>query len=123
MGANMQEYRLIGKSLNHYKILSGIGKGGMGEVYLARDKKLDRKVALKVLPPGLTGSADLRARFEREAKAIAALKHPNIVTIYSIEKSNGTDFITMELVEGKRFSELIPKKGFPLQDLHQSLRS
>jgi Tol biopolymer transport system component len=88
----------------------------MGEVYLARDSKLDRNVALKVLPEELAASPDRRARFEREAKAIAALKHPNIVTIYSVEKSNGIDFITMELIEGKRFSELIPKNGFPLQE-------
>jgi Tol biopolymer transport system component/predicted Ser/Thr protein kinase len=107
---------LIGKTLNHYEVLSRIGKGGMGEVYLARDTKLDRQVALKVLPEELAASPDRRARFEREAKAIAALKHPNIVTIYSVEKSNGVDFITMELIEGKRFSELIPKNGFPLQE-------
>lgn len=100
--------------LAHYEILEKIGSGGMGEVYLARDTKLDRHVALKVLPPELAGSAERRERFEREAKAIAALNHPNIVTVHSVEEADGIHFITMELVRGKRLTELIPKRGMPL---------
>ena len=86
----------------------------MGEVYVAEDTKLDRKIALKVLPPDLAESSDRRARFEREAKTIAALNHPNIVTVHSVEESDGVHFITMELVRGKTLTELLPAKGFPL---------
>ena len=106
--------RMIGRTLAHYKILEKIGSGGMGEVYLAEDTKLDRKVALKVLPPELAESEERRARFTREAKAIAALNHPNIVTVYSVEEDDGVHFITMELVRGKTLSELLPKSGFSL---------
>ena len=86
----------------------------MGEVYVAEDTKLDRKIALKVLPPDLAESAERRARFEREAKTIAALNHPNIVTVHSVEESEGVHFITMELVRGKTLTELLPAKGLPL---------
>ncbi len=105
---------MIGQTLAHYKILEKIGSGGMGEVYLAEDTKLDRKVALKVLPPEMAESEERRARFKREAKAIAALNHPNIVTVHSVEEADGVHFITMELVQGKTLTELIPKKGLPL---------
>lgn len=105
---------MIGRTLAHYEILEKIGSGGMGEVYLAEDTKLDRKVALKVLPPELAESEERRARFTREAKAIAALNHPNIVTVYSVEEDDGVHFITMELVRGKTLSELLPKSGFSL---------
>ena len=86
---------MIGRTLAHYKILEKIGSGGMGDVYLAQDTKLDRKVALKVLPPELAENEERRARFQREAKAIAALDHPNIVQVYSVEESDGIHFITM----------------------------
>ena len=105
---------MVGRTLSHYRILEKIGSGGMGEVYLAEDTKLDRKVALKVLPPELAESEERRARFTREAKAIAALNHPNIVTVYSVEEAEGVHFITMELVKGKTLTELLPKNGFPL---------
>ena len=105
---------MIGRILAHYKILEKIGSGGMGEVYLAEDTKLDRKVALKVLPPELAESEERRARFKREAKAVAALNHPNIVTVYSVEEDDSVHFITMELVKGKTVTELLPKNGFPL---------
>jgi serine/threonine protein kinase len=108
---------LIGKTLNHYRITAQLGKGGMGEVYAAEDTKLDRKVALKILPAEMATDAERRMRFEREAKAVAALNHPNIVTIHSVEESEGTHFITMELVEGKPLSALIPKSGMTLNDI------
>ncbi len=106
---------MIGKTLDHYKIIEMIGKGGMGNVYRARDTKLDRNVALKIL--NLDSAQDLKnkQRFEREAKAIATLKHPHIVTIYSFEESNGIHFITMELVEGKLLLDLIPAGGLSLE--------
>lgn len=102
---------MIGRVLNHYKILEPLGRGGMGEVFVAEDTSLDRRVALKVLPEELASSEERRHRFEREAKAVAALNHPNIVTIHSVESADGVHFITMELVEGQRLSELIPNGG------------
>ncbi len=105
---------MVGQTLAHYKILEKIGSGGMGDVYLAEDTKLDRKVALKVLPPELAESEQRRARFTREAKAIAALDHPNIVQVFSVEEADGIHFITMQLVHGKTLTELLPKNGFPL---------
>jgi len=105
------------KKLLHYEILRLIGKGGMGDVYAAEDTKLGRNVALKILPSEMAADPERRARFEREAKAVAALNHPNIVTIHSVEEADGVHFITMELVEGKTLSELIPKGGCPLSSL------
>jgi Tol biopolymer transport system component len=105
---------VIGRVLKHYEIRERIGRGGMGEVFVARDTTLDRKVALKILPEELSAHEERRQRFEREAKAVAALNHPNIVTVHSVEHADGVHFITMELLEGKRLSELIPKGGMPL---------
>ena len=106
---------MIGEALSHYKILEKIGAGGMGEVYRAHDSKLGRDVALKVLPKEMANDPERRKRFEREARSVATLKHPNIVTIHSVEESNGTHFITMELVEGKTLSALIPENGLSLE--------
>jgi aminoglycoside phosphotransferase (APT) family kinase protein len=108
---------VIGQVLNHYRIVEALGAGGMGEVFVAHDTKLDRKVALKVLPALLSTDADRRERFTREARAVAALSHPNIVTLYSVEESTGTHFLTMELVEGRTLADLIPAKGFALDQL------
>ena len=84
---------MVGQNLAHYKILEKIGSGGMGAVYLAKDTKLDRNVALKILPPELAENEERRSRFTREAKAIAALNHPNIVTVYSVEEADSIHFI------------------------------
>src|SRR5262245_44045974 len=89
----------------------------MGEVYLANDTRLKRQVAIKMLPASLAAQPDPRERFEREAQAIAALNHPNVVTIYSVEQSDGTYFLTMEHVEGRTLSNVLPKGGLPLKRL------
>ena len=105
---------MIGASLAHYKILERIGAGGMGEVFVADDCKLHRRVALKILPREMASDPRRRERFEREAKAVAALNHPNIVTIYSIDEAEGIQFLTMELVPGKNLDHVIPEDGLAL---------
>ena len=104
----------IGQTIAHYRIVKAIGAGGMGEVYLAQDTRLDRQVALKILPPDLAGDAERRVRFTREAKAVAALNHPNIVTVHAVEEADGLHFITMELVRGRTLADLLPRTGFGL---------
>jgi len=92
---------MVGRTLSHYNILGKLGSGGMGEVYLARDTRLDREVALKVLPEAMAADPLRLQRFEREAKAVATLNHPNIVTIHSVEEADGVRFLTMERVVGQ----------------------
>jgi serine/threonine protein kinase len=106
---------LIGRTLSHYHILSAIGAGGMGEVYRAHDTKLGRDVALKVLPAEMAGDPQRLMRFQREARAVAALNHPHIVTIFSVEEADGVHLLTMELVEGQPLDRLIPEGGFPFE--------
>ena len=113
---------MIGQLLSHYRIERRLGKGGMGEVYLAEDTKLGRKVALKILSVKMAARAEYRSRFEREAKTVAALNHPNIVTIHSVEKVDDPalgelSFITMEYVEGRPLSALIPEGGLDFDAL------
>ncbi|HJQ68637.1 MAG TPA: protein kinase [Blastocatellia bacterium] len=98
---------LIGKQLGAYQVISVLGFGGMGEVYLARDERLNRKLALKLLPQQFTRDADRVRRFEREARAASALNHPNIITIYDIGEIAGTCFIAAEYVEGQTLRQLI----------------
>ena len=86
----------------------------MGDVYAARDTALGRMVALKIIPPEMAFSEDRRVRFKREAQAVAALNHPNIVTVFSVEEDEGIHFITMELVRGKTLTELLAKTGLEL---------
>jgi serine/threonine protein kinase/Tfp pilus assembly protein PilF len=104
-----------GQTLSHYRIVEKIGEGGMCEVWKAVDTHLDRGVAIKILPPDFRDDADRLARLEKEAKAVAALNHPNIVTIHSIEEHAGERFITMELLQGRPLSAQIPAGGFPLK--------
>jgi serine/threonine protein kinase/tetratricopeptide (TPR) repeat protein len=108
---------VIPETLAHYRILRLLGRGGMGEVYLAKDSRLDRTVALKVLAGHVAADPERRQRFDREAKAIAALNHPNIVTIHSVEEDQGVVFLTMELVEGTTLGELITPGGMALGTL------
>ena len=96
---------LVGRTLGHFRVDAQLGAGGMGEVYLAFDPRLDRVVALKILPPDLALDADRMARFSREAKAASALNHPNVATIYDIGESDQVSFIVMEYVEGKTLAE------------------
>ena len=103
-----------GNTLLHYRIVEKLGEGGMGVVWRAADEKLGREVAIKVLPEELARSPERRMRFEREASTIAALKHPNIVTIYALEEAAGVHFIAMELVEGDALADLIPDNGLAL---------
>jgi serine/threonine-protein kinase len=106
-----------GDSLSHFRLIERIGEGGMGAVWKALDTRLDREVALKILPESLAGDPEKLARFESEAKAVAALNHPNIVTIHSVEEAEGKHFFTMELVDGKTLTELIPENGFKIERL------
>ncbi|HKH50026.1 MAG TPA: protein kinase, partial [Thermoanaerobaculia bacterium] len=108
---------LIGTTLSHYRIVERLGAGGMGEVYLAEDEKLGRRVALKVLPREVAGNPERLARFRREARTVAALNHPNIVTLHSVEDARGLPFLTMELVEGVTLQEKIVPGGLPLDEL------
>src|ERR1700747_381975 len=105
---------MIGCTLGHYKISAALGAGGMGEVYRATDTKLGRDVAIKVLPVSLAGDPDYLTRFRREARTIAALNHPHIVTIFSVEEADGIHFLTMELVEGQSLRQLIAEGGLPI---------
>ena len=108
---------MIGSTLAHYRILSPLGTGGMGEVFLARDTRLERDVALKLIREEFAADGERLARFEREARAIAALNHPSIVTIYAIEEDSGRRFFTMELVEGRTLREVTPPAGLPAPEL------
>ena len=108
---------LIGQKIAHYRITAAIGAGGMGQVYRATDTKLHRDVALKVLPPEMAASPERIERFRREARAVAALNHPHVVTIYSVEEAGGVHFLTMELVEGEPLDRLIPLTGMEVPRL------
>ena len=108
---------MVGAMLNHYQIVRPLGAGGMGEVYLAEDTRLKRQVAIKILPAALASDSDRRERFEREAQTVAALNHPNIVVVHSVERAADTSFITLEYVDGRVLADVIPKDGLPLRRL------
>ena len=105
-----------GTSLGPYKVTARIGEGGMGEVWQACDTKLDRDVALKVLPEAFTSDPDRLARFEREAKVLASLNHPNIGSIYGLEEAEGVKALVLELVEGPTLADRIKQGPIPLDE-------
>src|SRR5438132_270718 len=106
-----------GQTLAHYRIVGKIGQGGMGEVYRAEDLKLGRQVAIKLLPPETTQEEKARQRLLREARSASALNHPNIVTIHSIDQTDGLDFIVMEYVEGESLRAIIESGPLGLTEL------
>jgi serine/threonine protein kinase len=106
-----------GSLLGHYEIVAPLGAGGMGEVYEARDTKLKRTVVVKVLPAAVAADPERRLRFQREAEAVAALNHPNIVTIHAVDEVGGVPFIAMERVDGQALAQLIPPEGLPVTRL------
>ena len=106
---------MIGNTLSHYKIISKLGQGGMGEVYLAEDSRLDRKVALKILPEHLSERADRRERFEREARAVSSLNHPHICTLHDIGEQDGIHYLVMEHLEGETLAARLEKGALPLE--------
>ena len=113
---------MIGESLGQYEILDLLGKGGMGEVYRAHDSKLDRDVAIKLLPSHLTDDKERLARFEREAKVLASLNHPNIATVYGFEADGDTRFLVMELVEGQTLADRLAAGPVELTETLQICR-
>ena len=107
---------MIGDVISRYRILSKIGAGGMGEVYLAEDTKLDRKVALKILPADVAAHPDRMQRFVQEAKAASALNHPNIITIYEIDETESGHFIATEFIDGRTLRECLVKEPLKLAE-------
>jgi len=107
---------MVDRTLSHYEILAELGAGGMGKVYGARDTKLGREVAIKVLPEAFSADEERLARFEREARVLASLNHPNIATIYGLEESNGVRFLVLELVPGETLAEKIRRSPLPLEE-------
>src|SRR5215510_10105738 len=107
---------MIGTKLAHYEITSHLGSGGMGDVYQATDTKLGRSVAIKLLPEAFAHDAERSARFEREARVLASLNHPNIAAIHGIEKSGGRMFLVMELVPGDTLADRIRRGPIPLDE-------
>jgi serine/threonine protein kinase len=107
---------MIEKTLAHYEITSQLGKGGMGEVFLADGLSLNRKGALKFLPDAFTGDPERMARFEREAKLLASLNHPNIAAIYGLEQGEGKRFLVLELVEGETLAQRLSREPLPVEE-------
>jgi eukaryotic-like serine/threonine-protein kinase len=103
-----------GTRLGPYELLSPLGKGGMGEVYRARDTRLDRTVAIKVLPQHLSSNPQRRQRFEREARAVSALSHPHICVLYDVGQQDGIDYLVMEYIEGESLADRLTKGPPPL---------
>src|ERR1700676_4775840 len=110
---------LPGRRLGPYEILTAIGAGGMGEVYKARDTRLDRIVAIKVLPTHLADRSELRERFEREGRTIASLNHPHICTLFDIGHQDEIDYLVMEYLEGETLAQRLVKGSLPLERVLQ----
>src|SRR5437867_1878920 len=106
-----------GTRLGPYEIVAPIGSGGMGEVYRARDTRLDRGVAVKILPAEFAQNAQLKTRFEREAKTISQLNHPHICTLYDVGHENGHDYLVMELLEGESLAERLTKGALSIEEV------
>ena len=107
---------MVGTTLNHFRVIEKIGQGGMGEVYRAEDTNLSRDVAIKVLPEQFTKDPQRLARFEREAKLLASLNHPNIAAIHSFEHADDIHFLVLELVEGETLAEKVAKGPLPVEE-------
>jgi serine/threonine protein kinase len=107
----------VGAQLGPYEILEAIGSGGMGEVYKARDRRLNRTVAIKVLPQHIANQAEAKSRFEREAQAIATLNHPHICTLYDVGQQDGTSYLVMEYLEGETLARRLERGPLPLQEV------
>ncbi len=110
---------MIGQTLSHYRITEALGAGGMGEVYRASDTKLGRDVAIKVLPAAVAGDPGRLARFQREAKVLASLNHPNIAAIHGLDEAGGTPFLVLELVEGQDLEERLERGAIPVEEALQ----
>ena len=111
----MPDTLIENSSISHYRITSRIGAGGMGEVYRAYDSRLERDVAIKMLPPDLSSNEDRLQRFEQEAKATSALNHPNILTVYDIGEHEGSPFIVAELLDGEELRDRLDEGAIPLR--------
>src|SRR5436853_4839285 len=106
----------VGTCLNYYEIISPLGAGGMGEVYRAKDARLGREVAIKVLPEAFAADAPSLARFKREAQVLASLNHPYIAAIYGLEEANGLHALVLELVEGPTLDDRLHRGSLPLEE-------
>src|SRR5579864_3113448 len=109
-----------GTHLGPYEVLAAAGAGGMGEVYRARDSRLDRIVALKVLPPHLAGREDLRQRFQVEARAIAKLQHANICSVFDVGEDGGVDYLILEYLEGETLEKRLERGPMPVSEAVQT---
>src|SRR5579863_1062062 len=116
-GTAVEVMLALGTKLGPYEITGAVGAGGMGEVYRARDTRLGRDVAIKVLPQHLTEKADARQRFEREARAVSSLNHAHICTLYDIGQQDGTDFLVMEYLESETLAKRLEKGALPTSEL------
>src|SRR6266849_3852749 len=106
-----------GNRLGPYEILAPLGAGGMGEVYKARDTRLERTVAVKVLPPHLSSNAELRQRFEREAKTISQITHPHICALYDVNREGETEYLVMEYLEGETLADCLGQGPLPVEQV------
>src|SRR5271169_2058757 len=117
LGSSTNGMLVAGTKLGPYEVVALIGAGGMGEVYRARDTRLDRTVAVKVIPAHLSSDPERRLRFEREARAISSLQHPNICTLHDVGSQDGMDYLVMEYLEGETLADRLRKKSLSLDQI------